>query len=112
MDSFAWPEGYRPPCPVCGQVTTGIADVQALTGDRLVIMAEADPCGCEVNQHAARLQAGAVAPVEPIPAAEPVPPTRPTLAAQPLPAAQPAPMTRPARDRARGANGTEPETLF
>ena len=62
VDSFAWPEGYRPACPVCGRPTTGIADVQALTGDRLVIMAVVDPCGCEVNQHAARLQAGASEP--------------------------------------------------
>ena len=61
LESVMWPVGYRPPCPVCGQLTSGLREKNARVGRERVVIAVAQPCGCDVNEHAAVLQAGVVA---------------------------------------------------
>ena len=63
---LVWTQGYRPPCPVCTQETTGLLDRGRYTDGRLGVRTLAEPCGCDVSAHVPALQlaaahAGAIA---------------------------------------------------
>ena len=59
LESVVWPAGYRPPCPVCRQPIDGLWEKNARVGRERVVVAVAQPCGCDVNEHAAALQVAA-----------------------------------------------------
>lgn len=53
-----WPPEYRPPCPACGSPLAGLRDLP-LDASGTRVAAFGQPCGCNVNDHAQRLQADA-----------------------------------------------------
>lgn len=80
LESVDWPGSYRPACPSCRSPLAGLRELYARrVGVRQpVVVALGWPCGCPVDEQAAALQAGAVAPT-PLPEdadeAAPRPPT-------------------------------------
>ena len=58
LQSVTWPVGYRPSCPVCAQPTIGLRERNARIGRELVVVVDAQPCGCGVDDYAAALQTG------------------------------------------------------
>jgi len=55
-----WPDAYRPGCPVCSRPTIGLLDRGHYLQGGLRIRTIAEPCGCDVSDHAAALQAAAM----------------------------------------------------
>ena len=66
LERVDWPAGVRPPCPLCGALTTGLREVEVprrSTGSRAdhqPILVLAEPCDCEVTESAALLQHDAI----------------------------------------------------
>jgi hypothetical protein len=66
LERVDWPAGVRPPCPLCGALTTGLREVEVprrSTGSRAdhqPILVLAEPCECEVTESAALLQHDAI----------------------------------------------------
>jgi hypothetical protein len=66
LERVDWPDGVRPPCPLCGAATTGLRELEAPSrsagsrADHLPILVRAEPCDCEVTESAALLQHDAI----------------------------------------------------
>jgi hypothetical protein len=65
-----WPATYTPGCPVCEQVTIGLMDhgqyvARGRSAPALRIRTTAEPCGCDVTEHAQAMQTAAVQAAKP-----------------------------------------------
>ncbi len=81
LEAVDWPGGYRPPYPVCRRPPSGLRErwVRRAGVREPVVAAQAVPCGCAVDGHAAALQQAAhqqIAGVPDAPAAGAGPATR------------------------------------
>lgn len=54
-----WPDTYRPECPVCMQPTIGLVDRGRYVQRTLRLTTVAEPCGCDVSDHAQAIQVAA-----------------------------------------------------
>jgi hypothetical protein len=55
-----WPDTYRPACPLCATATIGLMDRGHYLQGGLRLRTIAEPCGCDVSEHAQAIQAAAV----------------------------------------------------